>query len=68
MMCTECYDNPCTCNSTEIWAGLSGYYGGVFAVKDGDKYFMCLDDHSDTKTKEVSKEFYLAFKKEFDKN
>lgn len=65
MMCTRCYATPCECNKTEVWSGLGNYYGGVYVVKDGDKYFMCVQDHSEDRRKQVSEEFYLAFKKEF---
>lgn len=49
-----------------IYSDLSNYYGTVYATKVDDKYYLCLDDHSNTKTVEISEAFYYAFKKEFE--
>lgn len=65
MYCQRCYETPCECNPTEIYSGLRNYYGGVFVYEKDGKYFMGLEDHSHDQRKEISKEFYDAFVKEF---
>jgi hypothetical protein len=51
-----------------IKLGLSNYYGSVYASKEGDKYFLNLDDVYNTKSVEISEELFLLIKKEFNKN
>lgn len=45
--------------------GLENYYGEVSMYSDGSKYWLSLDDHSDSSHVEVSVEFAQAFLKEF---
>ena len=49
----------------KIKSGLGNYYGEVIFFKNGDKYYIILDDWNRLKKKEISKRFYEEAKKEF---
>lgn len=52
-----------------VRSGIQNYYGEIEAwildIKDKRRYFCNLEDWGSTSEKEVSKEFYDAFVKEF---
>lgn len=45
--------------------GLSNTYGDVQAIEEDGKYYLLLDDHSSTNSKEISKVLYELIEKEF---
>lgn len=51
----------------EIETNLSNYYGTVVFVDAGDECVIELDDHDRTHTVVISREFFEAAKKEFQK-
>lgn len=44
---------------------LSNFYGNVSAIKDGEKFFMTLDDHSHTSRVEISERLFSTIESEF---
>jgi hypothetical protein len=51
----------------KIKSPVCNYYGRVICVREGDEYFMCLDDYDSTVKAPITKAFYRAFKKQFGK-
>ena len=49
----------------KIFMGIKNFYGEVEAYEKHGKYYIELDDYSRSSTKEISKEFYNAIKKEY---
>lgn len=47
-------------NSKETYLGLSNYYGTLSLIKQEDKYYMALDDHSSGSRLEIDEETYLV--------
>lgn len=45
--------------------GLSNSYGNVAAYKEGDKFYMGLDDYVGVDEVEISEELYNMLKNEF---
>jgi hypothetical protein len=49
-----------------IKSGLENYYGEVIVFSSENKHYMQVEDYMGPKNIGISKEFYNAFKKEFE--